>query len=442
MILATLTVEEHVFEMHELYKKINKWTQMSFDARHIKRMKSVLLISVCLLFSLYVINVIGAVELLREVLGGRRYLNVLWLFLFSYAFLNWKGIDWTLFRLYSWVIIPVIVTCLFLYFYHDCSFDLSYAKYVILFLLAGSICSNIKSFNLRKFFVIGALSCIVIFFVALYQIYVLDYLVPNGDLNQNIFASMAMIIGSATFFAYLYPCFHSVERFVYALCGSLAIWVALRTTCRTAYVTELILCFLFLYLARIKLHWALKESIFFVFLIALSMYFVVIFSQAEAEQKFSVISKQIFDFFDLNAKETTSSSIGLRLAMWKAAILDVIPNHFLFGLGDIRRCDWLRLITGSSIDPTFLRTLRHFHNEGINIFVTGGLLLFLVSNWLLYQLFQAARGEPVLLCLLVGSVSWGITEVAFFHKNYFFVFLSLWLLYECALYNEHRRSNL
>ena len=46
---------------------------------------------------------------------------------------------------------------------------------------------------------VGALSCVAIFLVALYQIDVLGYLVPNGDLNQNVFASMAMIIGSAPF---------------------------------------------------------------------------------------------------------------------------------------------------------------------------------------------------------------------------------------------------
>lgn len=412
---------------------------MIFEIKHVNRMRPMLRHLVLLLFSLYVLNAIGAIESLNGVFGSRRYLNFLWLCLFVYIFLSWKEIDLSVFKIYFRMLLPAVITCLFLYVYHRQAFDLSYVKYAVLFLLAGSVCAKEKSFNLRKFFLIGALSCVAIFLVALYQIDVLGYLVPNRDLNQNVFASMAMIIGSATFFAYLYPSLHHFERLLYTVCGSLAIWVALRTTCRTAYVTELILCFLFLYLARIKFRWTLKESIFFVFLIALSMFFVIIFSPAEAEQKFSVILKQISDFFALNAKETTSSSIGLRLAMWKAAILDVIPNHFLFGLGDIRRCDWLRLITGSSIDPTFLRTLLHFHNEGINIFVTGGLLLFLVSNWLLYQLFQAARGEPVLLCLLVGSVSWGVTEVAFFHKNYFFVFLSLWLLYECALHNDRNR---
>lgn len=412
---------------------------MIFEIKHVNRMRPMLRHLVLLLFSLYVLNAIGAIESLNGVFGSRRYLNFLWLCLFIYIFLSWKEIDLSVFKIYFRMLLPVVITCLFLYIYHRQAFDLSYVKYAVLFLLAGSVCAKEKSFNLRKFFLIGALSCVAIFLVALYQIDILGYLVPNGDLNQNVFASMAMIIGSATFFSCLYPGLHLFERLLYAVCGSLALWVALRTTCRTAYVTELILCFLFLYLARIKLRWTLKESALFVSLVLLSMVFVVIFSPSEAGNKFSVIWSQIFDFWNLNPRETTETSIGLRLAMWKAALFDVIPNHFLFGVGDIRHLDRLKLITGSNVDTNFLGTLLHFHNEGMNIFVTGGLLLFLVSNWLLYKLFQAARGEPVLLCLLVGSVSWGITEVAFFHKNYFFVFLSLWLLYECALHNDRNR---
>lgn len=424
---------------YTIIKKSIKWTQMRFDLRQINYMRTVLQRFVLLLFSLYVLNAIGSVELLNGVLGGRRYLNILWLCLFVLVFFNWTEIDLSLFKIYFSVLLPVITTCFFLYFYHRRGFDLAYVKYSLLFLLVASVCADVKCFGLRSFFGVGALSSVAIFLVALYQIDILGYLVPNGDLNQNVFASMAMIIGSATFFSYLYPGLHLFERLLYAVCGSLALWVALRTTCRTAYVTELILCFLFLYLARIKLRWTLKESALFVSLVLLSMVFVVIFSPSEAGNKFSVIWSQIFDFWNLNPRETTETSIGLRLAMWKAALFDVIPNHFLFGVGDIRHLDRLKLITGSNVDTNFLGTLLHFHNEGMNIFVTGGLLLFLVSNWLLYKLFQAARGEPVLLCLLVGSVSWGITEVAFFHKNYFFVFLSLWLLYECALHNDRNR---
>lgn len=409
---------------------------MTFKMEHVSRMRLVLGHLTLLLFSLYVFNAIGAVESLSGVFGGRRYLNFLWLCTFVCIFLSWKEIDLYLLKKYFHLLSPIIIACLFLYFYHSQAFDLAYVKYVLLFLLAGSVCVKEKSFNLRKFFLTGALSCVAIFLVSLYQIHVLGYQVPNGDLNQNVFASMAMLIGNVTFFAYLCPNFRLLERLTYALCGSLAIWVALRTTCRTAYVTEVFLCLLFVYFAQKKLGWTLTKRGLFVSLALLSLVLVVVFSPAETGNKFGVIFAQCFDFFGLNPRETTETSIGLRLAMWKSAFLDVIPNHFLFGVGDIRQLNRLELIAGSNIDPLFLKTLLHFHNEGINIFVTGGLLLFLVSNWLLFKLFQVARGEPVLLCLLVGTVSWGITEVAFFHKNYFFVFLSLWLLYECALRNE------
>lgn len=170
------------------------------------------------------------------------------------------------------------------------------------------------------------------------------------------------------------------------------------------------------------------------------MLLVVMTSPIVTEHKFKIIFLEIQDFFGLGDGETTGKSIGLRLAMWKAAFVDVIPNHFWLGVGDIRFLDWPAILKHSNIDSAFLKTLPHFHNEGINIFVTGGLLLFVVSNWLLYKLFLIARTEPVLLCLLVGAVSWGLTEVAFRHKPFLVVFLSIWLLYECAMRNESKRE--
>lgn len=156
---------------------------MIFEIKHVNRMRPMLRHLVLLLFSLYVLNAIGAIESLNGALGGRRYLNVLWGCLFCFYFLERKEIDLSLFKTYFLVLLPIIVTCFFLYFYHGCAFDLGYVKYALLFLLAGSVYSNAKNFNLRTFFVVGSLSCVAIFLVALYQIDVLGYLVPNGDLN-------------------------------------------------------------------------------------------------------------------------------------------------------------------------------------------------------------------------------------------------------------------
>ena len=404
--------------------------------RHRERARTILLTILFAFFSLYVINVVGNIEGVSEFLGKRRYLNALWIILCLYLVVSKGKIEWQFFWENVCLIIPISITCLFLYFYHNHAFNLSYVKYVFLFILAGSVACQNSKFRLREFFAVNSLACLIIFFSAGYQILVLEYPVPNGDLNQNIFACMVVAVGNVSFFSLLYKNLNRWDQRFFALCGVLAIWVALRTSCRTAYVTEVVVACLFSFLAYKRLGWSKRKNVVFGVLIILSMFCVIVESPSVTESKFRAILAEILDFSSLGDGETTESSVGLRLAMWKAAFVDLIPKHFFFGIGDVEQINLPALIPNSNIGPRFLAKLTHFHNEGINILVMGGLLLFIVSNWLLYRLFVIAKNEPVQLCLLVGTVAWGITEVAFFHKQFLFVFLSIWFLYDCATRNE------
>ena len=413
---------------------------VDFDSRWRERLRSVLEIAVLVTLSLYVLNAVGGVEAWHWLVGGRRYLNVLWVVLALYLLVSKCDVD----RPYLWekarLLFPVCATCLFLYFYHDQHFDLGFLKYGLLLVLAASVAIKVRRFDIKAFFYINSLASLLIFAAALYQIHVLGYVVPNGDMNQNIFAPMAMIIGSVSVFSLLYRDIKPPLGLAFALCGVLAVWVALRTSCRTAFVTEAILTLLFLTWAYVKLQWSLRKIAIISATVVAAMALVVLASPSVTGDKFGVILEQVRGFFELRQGETTGTSIGLRFAIWKAALFDVIPKHFFLGIGDINELNRFEIITGSSIDREFLRTLQHFHNEGINTMVMGGLLLFSVCNWLLFKLYMTARKEPALLCLLVGYVAYGLTEVAFLHKPCFFVFVSMWLLYECAAKNERRKA--
>ena len=401
-----------------------------------QKAEKILLPLVFFFFALYVVNAIGNIDELKGILGKRRYLNVLWVLLGMYLIVSKVRINWTFFWDNAKLIISISAVCLFLFFYHDEIFDISYVKYSLLLILVAAAVCDIRKFRLREFFIVNSLSCLAIFAVAIYQMDVLRYPVPNGDINQNIFACLALIIGNVSLFSVLYGKLNRGDRLIYAICGILAIWVALRTTCRTAYVTEVAIVCSFSYLAHKRYEWSTRQSVLFIVIAMVFMLFVVMTSPIVTEHKFKVIFLEVQNFFGLRAGETTDSSIGLRLAMWKAALFDVIPNHFWFGVGDVRFLDWPASLKNSNIDADFLKELAHFHNEGINIFVMGGVLLFVACNWLLYKLFLIAKTEPVLLCLLVDAVMWGMTEVAFRHKPFLVVFLSIWLLYECAMRNE------
>ena len=413
---------------------------MLFNREHRQKLECFFLYLTFALFALYVINAVGNIEGLKEFLGKRRYLNVLWVSLCLYIVISKVKINWNFFWKDAKLVLPVTFVAVFLDFYHDCGFDVSYAKYALLLILVGAVVCKIKTFGLREFFIVNSLSCLAIFAVALYQIDVLGYPIPNGDINQNIFACLVLAIGNVSLFSVLYGRLNQGDRLIYAVCGILAIWVALRTTCRTAYVTEMALVCVFSFLAHKRYEWSIRKSVLFIVIAMVFMLLVVVTSPLATEHKFKVIFQEIQEFSVLRFGETTDSSIGLRLAMWKAALFDVIPNHFWFGVGDCRFLDWPASLKNSNIDADFLKKLAHFHNEGINIFVMGGVLLFVACNWLLYKLFLIAKTEPVLLCLLVDAVMWGMTEVAFWHKPFLVVFMSIWLLYECAMRNELERE--
>lgn len=382
--------------------------------------------------SLYVLNAVGNIDLVQHCVGGRRYLNVLWVVTALYLLISKFDVDWAFFIRETKLLIPIGASCIFLYFYHEGSFDLGFLKYAILLTLATSVVRGLKWFDKKIFFRINSVACLVVFATAMYQLLWLHRLVPDGDLNQNIFAPQVMIIGGVSVCALLHCEVNTRERWLHALCGVLALWVALRTSCRTAYVAEVAMAVLFCVLAYRKYRWPLYWCCLGMLAVVVVLVAVELFSPSVTWEKFGRISAEVEGFLDMQSGETADSSVGLRLAMWQAALTEIIPKYFWFGVGEVSNVDFVSLFPQTRVDRDFLSTLQHFHNEGINIFVTGGLLLFATANMLLYQLFQKARTEPVLLCILVGTLFSGMTEVTWLHKNCFLLLTSVWLLYEGA----------
>ena len=389
-----------------------------------------------LLLSLYVLNAVGNLEAIQHWVGGRRYLNALWIVMALYLLVSRFDIDRKFFVRQVRLIAPIGAVCIFLYFYHDRSFDLGFLKYAVLLVLATSAVCRLNWLDRNVFFRVNSAACLMIFAAAMYQIIGLHRLVPDGDINQNIFAPQAMIIGGISVFACLYDEVDKKERLLHVVCGMLALWVALRTSCRTAYVSEIAMAILFCYFTYRKYHFSLLSFVcaFLIFVAVLVM--VVLFSPSIVENKFDRIFEEVNGFVALQPGDTTGTSIGLRLAMWKTALMEVIPKNFWFGVGEVSGVDFINLVFHTNVNKEFLSTISHFHNEGINIFVTGGVLLFGIANWLLYKLFKRAWNEPVVLGILVGTFVFGMTEVTWLHKNSFLTLVSVMLLYECAVRRE------
>lgn len=393
----------------------------------------------CLLFfflSLYVLNAIGNMDVFCSIYGERRYTNCLWILLFLYLVVSGWKINWRFLWEEGWFFVPLVLVYIFLYFYHSGRINLSYIKYGFLVLFSVAAIYNLKFLTLKTLFITNSISCVLIFLASIYEIVWLKYPIPNGDINQNIYALMVFMIGNVSIFSSLYKEFSRSYRIVFFFAGVLSVWVALRTSCRTAYFSELVLIGLYAYLTIKKFNWSMKKTVLFLLLCSFLLIAVILTSPSITADKFNLVSKEILGFFDLNAGETTNTSIGLRLAMWETALFEIFPKHPFFGIGDVLQLNWNDLHVVTKMDPKFAIGLTHFHNEAINIAVTGGGVLLLTCLWVLYKLFVCAKGNPVLLCLLVGSVAFGVTEVSFYHVPYFIVFLTIWFLYRAARVND------
>ena len=89
---------------------------------------NVLRVLMFLLLSLYVLNAVGNLEAVQHWVGGRRYLNALWIVMVLYLLVSRFDIDRSFLVRQIRLIAPIGAVCIFLYFYHDRSFDLGFLK--------------------------------------------------------------------------------------------------------------------------------------------------------------------------------------------------------------------------------------------------------------------------------------------------------------------------
>ena len=102
--------------------------------------------------SLYVLNAVGNLEAVQHWVGGRRYLNVLWIVMTLYLLVSRFDMDRAFFVRQVRLLAPIVAVCVFLYFYHDRSFDLGFIKYAVLLVLAASVVCRLDCLDRNFFF--------------------------------------------------------------------------------------------------------------------------------------------------------------------------------------------------------------------------------------------------------------------------------------------------
>lgn len=141
----------------------------------------------------------------------------------------------------------------------------------------------------------------------------------------------------------------------------------------------------------------------------------------------------------------TSTSIGLRLETWRAAIIAFTENPVL-GIGEGNFHSTLReLAKTGEIDPLLATSIAHVHNEFFSVMLHRGipglmstLLLFLLPLATFCTQFKQQQGErKVLLAmgimLIISSMTTALSDVFFgHHKQTLFYAMYIYLVYGLA----------
>ena len=120
----------------------------------------------------------------------------------------------------------------------------------------------------------------------------------------------------------------------------------------------------------------------------------------------------------------TNSSWGLRLTMWKMAIL-AFPEAPIFGWGD----DAAQAMESAGVVPPINDWfVTHFHNDFLNGLTMGGLVM--AGGWLcsLICLTKNSIKDLPRLCSLASIVAVGMADRDWFEQDVLVPFVILWTL--------------
>jgi len=280
--------------------------------------------------------------------------------------------------------------------------------------------------------IIGSITLTQFIFATQFQIHLGDtWSRPSGMMNQNIFGDIAV----AMLFLSVVNVFKENKKerivtFIAVLAGVIAIFLSASRGSWLSFLILSIVYIMLVYKPFLKNNNKRKLSLV---LIVLTM-FTFIGTQTNADKK---ILKAISEVQDWRYGDTSRTSNGLRMEMWKSGI-KAASDSPLFGYG-YRNANKIASEYASNNNKR-IKEFSHLHNEYITNLVSAGIvgliaLLTLLMTPLIYfyknlkderSYYYAVMG--ILLCS--GYITFGFTHIAFGeeHINAFYVlFISLLL---------------
>ena len=120
----------------------------------------------------------------------------------------------------------------------------------------------------------------------------------------------------------------------------------------------------------------------------------------------------------------TNSSWGLRLEMWKMAVM-TFPESPIYGWGD----NAAETMEKAGIVPPLKEWfIAHFHNDFLNALTMGGLIM--AGGWVttIICLIKNSYKDLPRLCSLASILAAGLVDRDWFDQDVLFPFVILWTL--------------
>ncbi len=290
-------------------------------------------------------------------------------------------------------------------------------------LLAITILSQLKLISLRYFYWVNALTCVLLFSSGLIDVLVLGKHVPGETINQNIFAGVAVTVSGFSLISSFDRSINlrSFERKFFACAGILALAITIATQCRTV-LLPIALLLLLVWNGSVKSLG--KGSAIALIALSLSFLSIVIYFNPGLVVKLYKIIPEISEW--LSSNNVAQSSIGIRLEMYSFALTEVFPSHPFIGLGISDGSSVAAMFGDVRINEEFVRHWAHFHNDAIQMLVSGGLLQCVAAISTCFLLWRRSGKNVLILWLLACGILFGLTEIFFFRRNTFVCFLTLY----------------
>lgn len=339
-------------------------------------------------------------------------------------------------NLYPWL--PIVISNFVLLFIHGNLPAGTPLGNLIIIIIAGALLSRAELITFEDLFKVNAVTCFVLVMSGLLDVFIFDCKVPGELINQNIFAGIAILLGGFL----ILGCFESNlsderTKVLGLLIGIATVILALSTKCRTALVCSFVLAIMVLFVTF--KNYGARKTIVTAFLLFLFVFVYFVFDHS----LFFKITKIATEFEGWRSSdEAVATSVGIRLAMWKFAFGDILPSYPFFGVGRMEGSQIAELFNYHQIDPAYISNWTHFHNDIVQMLVSGGGLQFLGGAGTFVLLYRSARRSMPLLWLLLCGLVFGQTEIFFFRQNTFVCFATLWILFALTRVPEEREKTL